>query len=106
MIDILGLIHRVDQESERIFPKVMKAESELPRRVVADRLGYYGVAIQKLLLGSEHLKGKIANNRAETVHKATRNGRGVDIDQPIGSCLVFVYQRSTMKLLPHAELLK
>jgi putative transposase len=73
VIDILVQSHRDARAAERFFRKLLKAESTLPRRMVTDRLGSYGVAMRKLMPGVEHVKCKSANNRAENSHQATRH---------------------------------
>jgi putative transposase len=73
VIDILVQSHRDARAAERFFRKILKTESTLPRRVVTDRLGSYGVAMRRLMPGVEHIKDKGANNRAENSHQATRH---------------------------------
>jgi putative transposase len=72
VIDILVQSHRDARAAERFFRKILKVEGTLPRRVVTDRLGSYGVAMKKLIPGIEHIKDKGANNRAENSHQPTR----------------------------------
>jgi putative transposase len=71
VIDILVQSRRDSGAAERFFKKILKAESALPRRVVTDRLGSYGVAMKRLMPGVDHVKSKGANNRAENSHQAT-----------------------------------
>jgi putative transposase len=72
VIDILVQSHRDARAAERFLRKILRAEGTLPRRVVTDRLGSYGVAMKKLMPGVEHIKDKGANNRAENSHQPTR----------------------------------
>jgi putative transposase len=72
VIDILVQSHRDAKAASRFFRKLLKAESTLPRRVVTDRLGSYGVAVKTLMPGVEHIRNKGANNRAENSHQPTR----------------------------------
>lgn len=72
VIDILVQSHRDSRAAERFFRKILRVEGTLPRRVITDRLGSYGVAMKKLMPGVEHIKDKGANNRAENSHQPTR----------------------------------
>ena len=72
VIDILVQSHRDSRAAERFFRKILRVEGTLPRRVITDRLGSYGVAMKKLMPGIEHIKDKGANNRAENSHQPTR----------------------------------
>jgi putative transposase len=73
VIHILVQSHRDARAAKRFFKKLLKAQSALPRRVVTDRLGSYGVAIGALRPDVEHIKSKGANNRAENSHQPTRH---------------------------------
>jgi putative transposase len=64
--------HRDSRAAERFFRKILRVEGTLPRRVITDRLGRYGVAMRKLMPGVEHIKDKGSNNRAENSHQPTR----------------------------------
>jgi putative transposase len=72
VIDILVQSHRDARAAERLFRKILRVEGTLPRRVITDRLGSYGVAMKRLMPGVEHIKDKGANNRAENSHQPTR----------------------------------
>ena len=67
-----SLSYRDARAAERCIRKILKAEGALPRRVVTDPLGSYGVAMKKLMPGIDHIKNKGANNRAENSHQPTR----------------------------------
>jgi putative transposase len=68
VINILVQSHRDSRAAERFFRKILRVEGTLPRRVITDRLGSYGVAMKKLMPGVEHIKDNGANNRAENSH--------------------------------------
>lgn len=72
VIDILVQSPRDARAAERFFRKILGVEGALPRRVITDRLGSYGVAMKRLMPGVEHIKDKGANNRAENSHQRTR----------------------------------
>ncbi len=72
VIDILVQSRRDARAAERFFRKILRVEGSLPRRIVTDRLGSYGVAMKRLMPGVEHIKDKGANNRAENSHQPTR----------------------------------
>jgi putative transposase len=72
VIDILVQSHRDARAAARFFRKILRVEISLPRRVVTDRLGSYGVAMRGLMPGIEHITDKGANNRAENSHQPTR----------------------------------
>jgi putative transposase len=44
----------------------------VPRVLITDKLGSYGVAKQELLPDVEHRKSRYLNNRAENSHRPTR----------------------------------
>jgi putative transposase len=72
VIDILVQCYRDARAAERFFRKILSLEGALPRRVITDRLGSYGVAMKKLMPSVEHIKDKGANNRAENSQQPTR----------------------------------
>jgi putative transposase len=72
VIDILVQSHRDARAAERFFRKILRVEVSLPRRVVTDRLGSYGVAMGRLMPAVEHITDKGANNRAENSRQPTR----------------------------------
>jgi putative transposase len=72
VIDIVVRSHRDARAAELFFRKILRVEVSLPRRVVTDRLGSYGVAMRRLIQGVEHITDKGANNRAENSHQPTR----------------------------------
>ena len=63
VIDILVQSHRDSRAAERFFRKILRVQGTLPRRVITDRLGSYGVAMKKLMPGVEQIKDKGANHR-------------------------------------------
>ena len=72
VIDIIVQSHRDSRAGERFFRKILRVEGTLPRRVITDRLGSYGLAMKRLMLVVDHIKDKGANNRAENSHQPTR----------------------------------
>jgi putative transposase len=56
VIDILVQSHCDSRAAERFFRKILRVEGTLPRRVITDRLGSYGLAKERK--GKER-KGKV-----------------------------------------------
>ena len=48
----------------------------MPRVLVTDKLGSYGVAHRALMLSVEHRRSRYLNNRAENSHQPTDNANG------------------------------
>ena len=68
-IDILVQARRSARAAKRFFRKLLK-RGEMPRRLVTDKLGSYGVAHRELTPSVPHETGRWANNRAEVSHEA------------------------------------
>ena len=72
VLDILVQKRRGARAAKRFFRKLLKGLRYVPRRLVTDKLGSYGVARRELLPGVSHCQDKRANNRAEVSHQPTR----------------------------------
>ena len=77
MLDILLQDRRDTEAAECFFRKLLGHASAPPERIITDRLGSYGAALQRLpeRSGAEHLRVHSAarrNNRAEQSHQPTR----------------------------------
>jgi putative transposase len=72
VLDILIPPRRDAGAAKRFFKRSLKGLQYLPRVLVADKLGSYGVAQRELLTGVEHRKSRYLNNRAENSHRPTR----------------------------------
>lgn len=56
----------------RFFRKLIKGFHYVPRVIVTDKLGSYGVAHREILSSLEHRQSMYLNNRAENSHQPTR----------------------------------
>lgn len=77
VLDILLQEQRDTDAAERFFRTLLGHAGAPPERIVTDRLGSYGAALQRLpeMKGVEHLRVHSAarrNNRAEQSHQPTR----------------------------------
>jgi len=57
---------------KRFFRRLLKGLQYVPRVLITDKLGSYGVAKRELLPDVEHRKSRHLNNRAENSHRPTR----------------------------------
>jgi putative transposase len=58
--------------AKRFFRRLLKGLQYIPRVIVTDKLGSYGVAQRQLLPNIEHRQSRYVNNRAENSHRPTR----------------------------------
>jgi putative transposase len=72
VLDILVQKHRDQRAAKRFFRKLLKGLRYVPRLIVTDKLGSYGVARWELLPGVAHCQDRRLNNRAEVSHQPTR----------------------------------
>jgi putative transposase len=72
VLDILVTSRRDGKAATRFFRKLLKGLEYVPRVLVSDKLGSYGVARRRLTPGVEHRRSKYLNNRAENSHQPTR----------------------------------
>jgi len=72
VLDILVQPRRDAGAAKRFFKRLLKGLQYVPRVLVTDKLGSYGVAHRELLPGVEHRKSRYLNNRAENSHRPTR----------------------------------
>ena len=69
VLDILVTSRRDTRATTRFFRKLLKGLEYVPRVLITDKLGSYGVAHRRLTPGVEHRKSKYLNNRAENVRR-------------------------------------
>jgi putative transposase len=72
VLDILVTSRRDAKAATRFFRKLLTGLEYVPRVLITDKLGSYGVAHQRLTPGVEHRRSKYLNNRAENSHQPTR----------------------------------
>src|ERR1700690_24480 len=72
VLDILVQSRRDAGGAKRIFKRLLKGLQYVPRVLIIDKLGSYGVAKRELLPDVEHRKSRYLNNRAENSHRPTR----------------------------------
>jgi putative transposase len=72
VLDILVQRRRDAGAAKRFFERLLKGLQYVPRVIVTDKLGSYGVAKRALMPGVEHRKSRYLNNRAENSHRPTR----------------------------------
>src|ERR687893_130454 len=70
--DILVTSRRDAMAATRFFRKLLTGLEYMPRVLITDKLGSYGVAHRRLTPGVEHRRSKYLNNRAENSHQPTR----------------------------------
>jgi putative transposase len=74
VLDILVTSRRDAKAATRFFRKLLTGLEYVPRVLITDKLGSYGVAHRRLTPGVEHRRSKYLNNRAENVrHEVARN---------------------------------
>ena len=72
VIDILVQSRRNRLAAERFFRKLLKAQGEVPLRLVTDKLKSYSSALRTIMPSVHHDTQRYANNRAEVSHQPTR----------------------------------
>jgi putative transposase len=72
VLDILVTSRRDAKAATRFFRKLLTALEYVPRVLITDKLGSYGVAHRRLIPSVEHRWSKYLNNRAENSHQPTR----------------------------------
>jgi putative transposase len=72
VLDILVQSRRDAGAARRFFKRLLKGLQYVPRVLITDKLGSYGVARRELLPNVEHQKSRYLNNRAENSHRPTR----------------------------------
>jgi putative transposase len=72
VLDILVQRRRDSGAAKRFFKLLLKGLQYVPRVLVTDKLGSYGVAKRALMPDVEHRKSRYLNNRAENSHRPTR----------------------------------
>jgi putative transposase len=72
VLDILVQNRRDAGAAKRFFKRLTKGLQNVPRVLITDKLGSYGVAQRELLPSVEHRKSRYLNNRAENSHRPTR----------------------------------
>jgi putative transposase len=72
VLDILVTSRRDAKAATRFFRKLLTGLEYVPRVLITDKLGSYGVAHRRLTPGVEHRWSKYLNNRAENSHQPTR----------------------------------
>ena len=72
VLDILVQRRRDKRAAKKLFRKLLKGFTYVPRVIITDKLKSYGAAKRELLPGVEHRQHRYLNNRAENSHQPTR----------------------------------
>jgi putative transposase len=72
VLDILVQSRRDAGAAKRFFRRLLKGLQYVPRVLITDKLGSYGMAKRELLPDVEHQKSHYLNNRAENSHRPIR----------------------------------
>ena len=72
VLDILIRGRRDPGAAKRFFKRLLKGLQYVPRVLVTDKLGSYGVVRRDLLPDVEHRQSHYLNNRAENSHRPAR----------------------------------
>jgi putative transposase len=72
VLDILVQRWRDKGAAKCFFLKLLKGLHYIPRLILTDRLGSYGVACRELVPNVTHCQGRRLNNRAEVSYQPTR----------------------------------
>src|SRR4051812_13684994 len=72
VLDILMQPRRDKRAAKKVFPKLLKGLTSIPRVIITDKLKSYGAAKREILPGVEHRQHRYLNNRAENSHQPTR----------------------------------
>ena len=76
VLDVLVQSRRNARAAKRLMRKLLKAQGHAPRVLITDKLRSYGAAKRKIMPGVEHRSHKGLNNRAESSHRPSDEGRG------------------------------
>jgi len=71
VLDFLVQSRRNTKAAEKLMRKLLK-KHDAPTRITTDKLRSYNAAFRKLVLRSEHVTNKRANNQAENSHQPVR----------------------------------
>ena len=72
VLDVLVQPRRNAVSAKRFFRRLLRGAEYVPRVLVTDKLGSYGVTHREMLRTVEHRQSKYLNNRAENSHQPTR----------------------------------
>jgi putative transposase len=72
VLDILVQSRRHKKAAKKVFRKLLKNSTYVPRVIITDKLQSYGAAKREILPGVEHRQHRYLNNRAENSHQPTR----------------------------------
>jgi putative transposase len=72
VLDILVTSRRDAKAATRFFRTLLTGLEYVPRVLITDKLGSYGVAHRRLTPSVEHRRSKYLNHRAENSHQPTR----------------------------------
>src|SRR5918993_5312103 len=72
VLDILVQSRRNKKAAKKVFRKLLKGLTYVPRVIITDKLASYGAAKREVLPSVEHRRHRRLNNRAENSHQPTR----------------------------------
>jgi putative transposase len=72
VLDILVQSRRNKKAAKKVFRKLLKGLTYVPRVIITDKLASYGAAKREILPSVEHRQHRYLNNRAENSHQPTR----------------------------------
>jgi putative transposase len=84
VLDMLVQSRRNTRAAKRVFRKLPKGLTDMPRVIITDQLKSYGAAKQEILPGVEHRRHRSLNNRAEHSHQPTRQRERRDAAVQVG----------------------
>ncbi len=68
MLDEIVQVRRDTKAARRLVMRLLKKQGMVPRRMITDKLRFYGAAKRQVMPGVEHHSHKSLNNRAENSH--------------------------------------
>jgi putative transposase len=71
ILDILVQPRRDKAAAKKLFRKLLKGLTYVPRVIITDKLRSYGAAKQEMMSSVEHRQHRYLNNRAENSHQPT-----------------------------------
>jgi putative transposase len=74
MLNILVQRQRDKAAAQKVFRKLLKGLSDVPRLIITDTFKSFGAATREILPGVEHWQRRSLNTRAESSHSRLTSG--------------------------------
>jgi putative transposase len=84
ILDILVQRRRDKHAAKKVFRKLFKGLTCVPRVIITDQLKSYGAAKREMLPSVEHRQYRYLNNRAEPPNRRARGNGGCSDSNPPG----------------------